>query len=532
MDAHRNIIKDNARTTLKIITACYNCKYFSILYQILEKHPDFPSFLSFQYILQIMGKESYAIHVCYKELISMPVPFIAHIETNINLLIVITKVTDEFICLINERQQEEMIARKDFENMWDGNILLIDNLPGKFDPTFKVVFNAFIEKARYTFLFSCLILLLIYLLILKTAENPLFSLYSLGILGGLGVSILLFIEQIDKYNIYIKKMCSTTNKSKVDCSSILDFKDAFFIGLISWSDIGFVYFSFLLITILILPFSLSQSLINILSLLSIGYVCFSLFYQKFIAQKWCTLCLSVQAVFVYLFILGAFTLKSISFSSLLYINSIINILLIFLATTSIYMVIKPIVVKQRECISLKNKFNELLYDENIMQYLFQQEYHCNDIERVNRISIGNSNAETCLALIFSPICVSCIKELQILIPILQKKHNTKLDLIFLLDRRKYPESVVIADHLLSEYKINPEQFVTILQKYVDNYPVSKNRIMQSTSCPQEKLKNKSIIKEQEEWCINHKFYSTPILLVNGYKFPHYYNMTDIDYLYN
>lgn len=47
MNAHQKIIKDNARTILKIITKYYGCKYSAALYVILKEHPDFPSFLSF-----------------------------------------------------------------------------------------------------------------------------------------------------------------------------------------------------------------------------------------------------------------------------------------------------------------------------------------------------------------------------------------------------------------------------------------------------------------------------------------------------
>ena len=61
MSAHQNIIKDNIRTTLKIITKHYGCRYSKALYRLLEEHPDFPSFLAFQYVLQRMGKDSFFV---------------------------------------------------------------------------------------------------------------------------------------------------------------------------------------------------------------------------------------------------------------------------------------------------------------------------------------------------------------------------------------------------------------------------------------------------------------------------------------
>lgn len=91
MNAHQKIIKDNVRSILKIITNHYGVKYSAALYQILKEHPDFPSFLSFQYILHRMGKDSFAIHTSYEELTNMPAPFIVHGVTNVDLFLFITK---------------------------------------------------------------------------------------------------------------------------------------------------------------------------------------------------------------------------------------------------------------------------------------------------------------------------------------------------------------------------------------------------------------------------------------------------------
>ena len=533
MNAHQKMIKDNVRSILKIITQHYGVEYSAALYQILKEHPDFPSFLSFQYILYRMGKDSFAIHTSYEELISIPVPFIAHSITNVDLFLFITKVSAEFVQIIDEKGNEESIKKEDFERMWDGNILVIDNLPGKIDISLKRKFNAFVELAKYPFFISCLIVLCAYLLVLKETQILLFYLYFLGVLGGLGASIFLLIEQIDKYNINVKKLCSSNgNNSKIDCSSILDFKDAYFMGLISWSDIGFVYFTFLLIALLVFPFSTSQVVINVLSLFSIVYVCYSLFYQKFIARKWCTFCLSVQVVFIILFVLSICTITPYDIHELLNIRSIINIVMIFLVTTSTYVVIKPLIANKKEYTVLKRKFNELIYDENITKYLFQQELQITDIDKVDKLSIGNEDAETCVTIVFSPICASCIKELQTLLPILQRKDGIKLNLIFLLDRKMHPESLIIAKYLLSAYQKNPAQFVFILQKYVENYPISKNKIMQDSKVLQETPQYDSYIDAQEKWCINHKLYSTPILFINENKLPNYYNIRDIDYLYN
>ena len=111
MNAHQKIIKDNVRSILKIITNHYGVKYSAALYQILKEHPDFPSFLSFQYILHRMGKDSFAIHTSYEELTNMPAPFIVHGVTNVDLFLFITKATAESVQIIDEKGKEESIKK-------------------------------------------------------------------------------------------------------------------------------------------------------------------------------------------------------------------------------------------------------------------------------------------------------------------------------------------------------------------------------------------------------------------------------------
>lgn len=71
-----------------------------------------------------MGKDSFAIHTSYEELTNIPSPFIAHVITNVDLFLFITKVTAESIQTIDEKGKIESISRKDFEDMWTVTSLL------------------------------------------------------------------------------------------------------------------------------------------------------------------------------------------------------------------------------------------------------------------------------------------------------------------------------------------------------------------------------------------------------------------------
>lgn len=533
MNAHWKLVKNNAKSILKIIAKYYKCNHTFALYQILKQHPDFPSFLSLQYILQRIGKESFALHISYNDLHNLPLPAIIHITTNIDIFLFITKVTQDEIQVLNEKGTTENILKSDLIRMWDGNILLIDKSQGNINIPFQDKFKMFITLVKYPSLLLSIISLLGYILIVKQEYNITFFLYLSGIISGVLTSILLFIEQIDRHNIHIKKLCSPKNiHSNIDCSSILEFKDAYFLGIISWSDLGFIYFTFLFSILLILPFTISQTVINIFSFLCIGYVCYSLYYQKLIAKKWCTLCLFIQAIFIYLFILSFYTFNFKNIHELFQVKYLSIIILTAINIITLYSVIKSLIKSHKQYSSLKKKRNRLLYNENIFQHLLKQEFSVSNFRDVNQIRIGHLEADTYLTLIFNPTCISCIKELQTLLTILSRKKEIQLRMIFLLDMQKHPESLIIAEKLLSKYNHPKDNFMLTLQDYVNNYPISKNQMLKRKETFQEETLLEEIIIVHNKWCLKNKINNTPTLFINNNKIPEYYEIQDLDYLYN
>ena len=533
MKAHQRIIKDNAKSILKTIAKYYGVEYSTVLYKMFREHPDFPSFLSIQYMLERMGKDSFAIQTGYEEMTKISGPFIIHVITNVELFLFVTKVVDGIIYIINEKGNEELMSTETLMQIWDGYILIIDDKPGDIKFTFRDTIQVYVENYKYSFLIICVLCLFVYAMFAK--KNVCFDcfLYYVAIVSGLIVSLLLFMVQLGKSNKFIKRICSSKSvDSKVDCSSILDFKDAYFMGLVSWSDIGLVYFIFLFFIWLFLPIGIARTLINCCSLFSIGYCFYSVIYQKYIAKKWCSLCLIIQLILAYLFILSICYIRTMNLRELRSLSCIVEIVLILGLTISLYISIKSLIVIHVNYSSMRAQYNKLIYDDNIMHYLLNKEQYIKDINQVTNLFIGNVNAKTSMTLIFSPTCVSCIKDLQILLPILHRKKNLRLDLIFLMDKIRHPDSVMIAKFLLNQYYTNHELFLDALQKYVSGYPVSKNKILRLKDSSFTSVEYEKILYEHEKWCGRHKLYFTPIIYLNGNRLPSCYKLQDIDYLYS
>lgn len=83
------------------------------------------------------------------------------------------------------------------------------------------------------------------------------------------------------------------------CDSILKMKSSTFFGIVSWSEVGLAYFSVSLIVTLLFPQYIGY--LALCNLCCLPFTCWSIWYQKFRARHWCTLCVSVQCTLWCLF---------------------------------------------------------------------------------------------------------------------------------------------------------------------------------------------------------------------------------------
>ena len=80
---------------------------------------------------------------------------------------------------------------------------------------------------------------------------------------------------------------------------MLETKASSFFGIFSWSEVGFTYFSVSLLALLIFPQWICY--LAACNILCLPFTFWSIWYQKFRARNWCTLCVSVQATLWLLF---------------------------------------------------------------------------------------------------------------------------------------------------------------------------------------------------------------------------------------
>ena len=108
---------------------------------------------------------------------------------------------------------------------------------------------------------------------------------------GLYLSFLLMQKSLHIHTSASERVCSILEKG--GCDEIVADKASKLFGVFSWSEVGFGYFSVSLATLLLFPHLWSQ--LAICNACCLPYSFWSIWYQKYKAHHWCTLCVGVQA---------------------------------------------------------------------------------------------------------------------------------------------------------------------------------------------------------------------------------------------
>ncbi len=174
----------------------------------------------------------------------------------------------------------------------DGNIFISTPRPGAAEPDLSLHRRLdFFNASKKWVLAACLLFLLIYAFFTGGLYRDVSAYFIAAIdIAGLYVTYLLVQKSLKIHNKHADRFCGVLQKG--GCDDILDMAASKFFGLFGWSEVGFAYFSVSLLALLAFPASLpALALCNICCL---PFTFWSIWYQKFRARRWCTLCVTVQ----------------------------------------------------------------------------------------------------------------------------------------------------------------------------------------------------------------------------------------------
>lgn len=247
-------------------------------------------------LLKEYGVDSEGYHLNDKsEISSLTPPFIA--ATSVGMVIV-TETGNGRIGYLSQGVAETADFDR-FANAWSGDVLLSYPSEDAREPEYAVHARLeFFMRAKKWVLLFCAVALLVYLFVAnglyKHVSTVLLTAFDLG---GLYFTWLLVQKSLNIHTKAADRVCKVLQEG--GCDSILAMKSSKFFGLFGWSEVGFAYFSVSLLVMLLLPGMLPW--LALCNLCCLPFTFWSIWYQKFRAKKWCTLCVCVQATLWALF---------------------------------------------------------------------------------------------------------------------------------------------------------------------------------------------------------------------------------------
>lgn len=256
----------------------------------------FPSLFGMGKLLKTYNVESRGIRLADPgQIAELPVPFVANTPGG---LVIVTGIDDDRIDYLSQGMPESM-PLGEFTSVWNGEAFQAFPNEGSAEPGYASHrLTLFFNKAKRVCLRLGLVLLFLYLFITGGLWRDVSTvLLTLLDLGGLYLCYLLVQKSLNIHNPHADRVCRVIQDG--GCDKVLETKASTFFGIFSWSEVGAAYFSVSLLCLLVFPqFTGYLALCNVCCL---PFSFWSVWYQKFRARHWCTLCLGVQATLWLLF---------------------------------------------------------------------------------------------------------------------------------------------------------------------------------------------------------------------------------------
>lgn len=243
-----------------------------------------------------VAAEGYALDST-RRILRLPTPFIARTAGG---LIIVTKVSekDDTASYISQGHEESMTASELVGTVLP-EVFVAFPEPDAKEPDYGAhVRSLFMARAKKWILLLSAFLLTAYAFASGALYRNVAAWFILLFnVGGLYVSTLLLQKSLKIHNPVADHVCKVLQEG--GCDHVLETKASTFFGIFSWSEVGCAYFSVSLLCLLMFP--QWTSCLAVVNLCCLPFSFWSVWYQRFRARAWCTLCLTVQATLWALF---------------------------------------------------------------------------------------------------------------------------------------------------------------------------------------------------------------------------------------
>lgn len=253
----------------------------------------FNSLFGLTRLLREYGIDSRGLELADKQQITdLEVPFMAQKSDS---FVVVTNLDSSIISYVDEEGIVHAIRPLgEFIGEWTGVVLQAFPAEDSSEPDYQVHRVTQTGRGIMRALWLPVAMALIVLAMALTGgwKSPAVVMGVVVNIAGLGVSYLLLQKQLGIKSHVAEKMCGAVQAG--GCDDVLATDASKFFGLFGWSEVGATYFGVTLLALLMFPdYEPWVALFNVFCL---PFSFWSVWYQRYRAHAWCTLCLTVQAL--------------------------------------------------------------------------------------------------------------------------------------------------------------------------------------------------------------------------------------------
>lgn len=261
------------------------------------KKMTFKSLYGLSHLLTEYGVRNQAVKFADKqEITSLATPFLA--QTKAGIFVIVLDIANSMVTY-DSRGEILKIDLPSFLTAWNGIALLAFPNDKSREPEYSShKLTEIISRSSKYALAAAAIFIFGYFFITRELYAHLSSiLLTIFNCAGLWFSYMLVQKSLNIHTKTSDKVCGALEKG--GCDSIMELKVSKLFGVFSWSEVGFGYFGVSLATLLVFPHLWPA--LAICNICCLPYTFWSIWYQKFRAKHWCTLCVAVQSTLWALF---------------------------------------------------------------------------------------------------------------------------------------------------------------------------------------------------------------------------------------
>jgi uncharacterized membrane protein len=341
---------------------------------------------------------------------------------------------------------------------------------------------------------------------------------------GVMLGCLLVLKQMRFNSSYSDKICSLFKIG--DCNNVLETDAAKIFNLISWSEIGLGYFISNVILLLYTPELISFFVI--INICALPYTLWSIWYQKFKAKQWCSLCLGVQGLLWILFftniLFGLIQLPDFNLANIL------KICLCYLIPPLTINILASRLSEGNKTETITQELNSIKSNEDVFIALLKEQPRYEVNHKASRILWGNPDSDILVTIITNPHCEPCSKLHARIEKLLESSGNNLCIQYIFSYFEKYKELVSSNLFMIGAYMNNElPKTKKIYNDWFGNGKYSRDEFFETHKVLIDSYGVKEEFHKHEDWVKMNSIRATPTILVNGYKLPDNYTIEDLEY---